>query len=66
MFPLIAAGFVYANGRAAGQVDMTPIVTGAFLRDANLAHLWFLWDLTIFYALAAALAGGVGSLFPSA
>ena len=52
----VAAGFVYANGRAAGQVDMTRITSGAFLGTASLVHLWFLWDLMIFCLVAVALA----------
>jgi glucans biosynthesis protein C len=30
-------------------------MSGAFLGRASLAHLWFLWDLMIFYAIAVAL-----------
>jgi glucan biosynthesis protein C len=56
VYPPIAAAFLYANGRASGSVDMTPISSGAFLQTVTLAHLWFLWDLMIFYAIAAALA----------
>ena len=57
VYPLIAAGFIYANTRAAGRVDMTPLTSGAFLQVANLAHLWFLWYLLIFCAVAAAVSG---------
>jgi peptidoglycan/LPS O-acetylase OafA/YrhL len=56
VFPAVSAGFVYANGHASGRVDMSPITSGAFLRTANLTHLWFLWDLMILYAAAAAIA----------
>lgn len=55
VFTALAAGFTYANGRAAGAVDMSPITSGAFLAGASLAHLWFLWDLAIFCAAAALL-----------
>jgi glucan biosynthesis protein C len=55
VFTAAAAGFAFANGRAAGDVDMTPITSGAFLGRASLAHLWFLWDLMIFYVIAVAL-----------
>ena len=58
----VAAGFAYANGRAAGQVDMSSITSGAFLRTATLGHLWFLWDLMIFYVAAALLAPLVGRI----
>jgi glucans biosynthesis protein C len=56
VYPALATGFVYANGHAAGRVDMSPITSGAFLKTANLAHLWFLWDLMIFYAAAVVIA----------
>jgi glucans biosynthesis protein C len=52
VFPLVSAGFVFANGRAAGIVDWTPITSRAFLQNPSLIHLWFLWDLAIFYAAA--------------
>jgi glucan biosynthesis protein C len=52
IFPLVTAGFVFANGRAAGVLDWTPITSGAFLQHPSLLHLWFLWDLTIFYVTA--------------
>ena len=55
VFTAVAAGFTYANTRAAGAVDMTAITSGAFLARARLAHLWFLWDLTLFYAAAVIL-----------
>ena len=56
VYTAVSAGFVYANGHAAGRVDMSPITSGAYLKTASLAHLWFLWDLMIFYAAAAAMA----------
>jgi hypothetical protein len=52
IFPLVTAGFVFANGRAAGGVDWTEITSGAFLEHPSLIHLWFLWDLAIFYGVA--------------
>jgi fucose 4-O-acetylase-like acetyltransferase len=62
VYPLSAAGFVFATGRAAGIVDWTPVATGAFLRDPSLMHLWFLWDLTIFYVAALAIAPLAGRM----
>ena len=56
VYPLIAAGFIYANTNALGRVDMSPFTSGAFLATASLAHLWFLWDLMIFYAAAVLVA----------
>jgi glucan biosynthesis protein C len=56
IYTAVAAGFVYANGRAAGQVDMSLITSGAYLGTATLGHLWFLWHLMIFYVAAALLA----------
>jgi peptidoglycan/LPS O-acetylase OafA/YrhL len=53
VYTAVAAGFTYANGRAAGAVDMSSITSGAYLARASLVHLWFLWDLTLFYAAAA-------------
>ena len=62
----VAAGFAYANGRAAGQVDMSPITSGAFLETATLGHLWFLWHLMIFYVAAALLSPLVSRISTSA
>jgi glucan biosynthesis protein C len=56
IFPLIKAGFVFANGRAAGAVDWTLASPAAILATATLGHLWFLWDLTLFYAAALLIA----------
>jgi glucan biosynthesis protein C len=56
VYPLSAAGYVFATGRAAGAVDWAVITTGAFLQRPSLLHLWFLWDLAIFYAAALAIA----------
>jgi peptidoglycan/LPS O-acetylase OafA/YrhL len=55
LFVAITAGFTYTNGRAAGAVDMTPVTSGAFLRRPSLAHLWFLWDLMVFYVAVVAI-----------
>lgn len=55
-FTAVAAGFVYAAGRGAGRVDLSPITTGAYMARASLVHLWFLWYLLIFYAAAVILA----------
>jgi glucan biosynthesis protein C len=63
IFPLVAAGFTFANGRAAGLIDWTPITSGSFLQHPTLIHFWFLWDLAIFYA-AALLVVPVASRAP--
>jgi peptidoglycan/LPS O-acetylase OafA/YrhL len=55
VYTAAAAAFAFANGRLAGDIDMTPITSGAFLGRASLAHFWFLWDLMIFYVVAVAL-----------
>jgi glucan biosynthesis protein C len=55
LFVAIAAGFTFTNGRAAGTLDMTPVTSGAFLRSPSLGHLWFLWDLMIFYVAVVAI-----------
>ena len=55
VYPLVSAGFVFANGRAGGAVDWTPIASGSFLQHPSLIHFWFLWDLAIFYAAALVL-----------
>ena len=55
IFTATAAAFTFANGRLAGDIDMTPITSGAFLRRASLGHLWFLWDLMFFYVVAVAV-----------
>ena len=56
VYPLSAAGHVFATGRAAGAVDWTAITSGAFLQRPSLLHLWFLWDLAIFCVAALAIA----------
>lgn len=53
VFTASAAGFIYATRRAGGALDLGPLESGPFLHRPLLAHLWFLWDLTIFYAAAA-------------
>jgi glucan biosynthesis protein C len=52
VFPLVSAGFTFANGRASGAIHWTPITSGSFLQHPTLIHFWFLWDLAIFYAVA--------------
>jgi peptidoglycan/LPS O-acetylase OafA/YrhL len=54
LYPLTAAGFVFALGRGvtAGAPGWEYITSGAFLMQANLIHLWFLYDLLILYAAA--------------
>ena len=51
--PLVLIGFAYAVGRAGGNAGSG---AGALLRaigDAGLIHLWFLYDLLLFCAVAA-------------
>jgi surface polysaccharide O-acyltransferase-like enzyme len=55
VYPLVEAGFIFANGRATGTIDWTPVTSGSFLQPPTLIHLWFLWDLAIFYAAAILL-----------
>jgi glucans biosynthesis protein C len=55
LLPPIVAGFLYASGRVTGVTDWTPLTSGAFLRPPSLAHLWFLYDLLLFYVSAALL-----------
>lgn len=62
ILPAVVAGFIYANSRAGGTLDMSAAESGPVLRRPLLAHLWFLWDLTIFYAAAALLAPLVSRL----
>ena len=56
VLPAVAAGFIYANLRAGTTLDLSAAESGPVLRRPLLAHLWFLWDLAIFYAAAALLA----------
>ena len=53
VFIAVAAGFIYATRRGGTPLDLAALETGSFLRRPMLAHLWFLWDLTILYAAAA-------------
>ena len=55
VFIAIAAGFIYATSRAGTSLDLGAAETGSILHRPFLAHLWFLWDLTIFYAATALL-----------
>jgi glucans biosynthesis protein C len=55
LLPPIVAGFSYASGRVTGVTDWTPLTSGAFLRPPSLTHLWFLYDLLLFYVAAALL-----------
>jgi hypothetical protein len=56
-YPLTAAGFLFAlrRGATAGAPGWEYLTSGAFLTQANLIHLWFLYDLLLLYA--AALVG---------
>jgi surface polysaccharide O-acyltransferase-like enzyme len=54
LYPLTAAGFVFALGQG-GTVDAPGweiMTSSTFLRQTNLIHLWFLYDLLILYAAA--------------
>jgi glucan biosynthesis protein C len=55
VFIAVAAGFVYATRRGGTPLDLAALETGSILRRPMLAHLWFLWDLTILYAAAAVI-----------
>ena len=64
MFPLVRAGFVYANARADGLSPASAWAgvasafrTGAVFAEASPIHLWFLEYLMIYYALALAVLG---------
>jgi glucan biosynthesis protein C len=54
LYPLTAAGFVFAwgQGAAADAPGWEYITSGVFLTQMNLIHLWFLYDLLIFYTAA--------------
>ena len=63
-FPLVRAGFVYANARADGLPPAsawagvaTAFRSGAVFAEASPIHLWFLEYLTIYYGLALAVLG---------
>jgi glucan biosynthesis protein C len=57
IFPLVKSGFIFANAQAAGAMDWTQVLSPAeMFRDPTLAHLWFLWDLMLFYAAALLVA----------
>ena len=64
MFPLIRAGFVYANSRAVGLPPASAWAgvartfrSGAVFAEASPIHLWFLEYLMIYYGLALAVLG---------
>jgi glucan biosynthesis protein C len=52
VIPASMAGFLYANAGAGTTLDIATLDTGPILRRPVLGHLWFLWDLMIFYAAA--------------
>jgi glucan biosynthesis protein C len=56
LYPLTAAGFVFALGRGgtAGAPGWEYMTSGTFLMRPNLIHLWFLYDLLLLYAVALA------------
>ncbi len=56
LYPLTAAGFVFALGRGgtAGAPGWGYVTSGTFLTRPNLIHLWFLYDLLLLYAAALA------------
>jgi surface polysaccharide O-acyltransferase-like enzyme len=56
LYPLTAAGFVFALGRGAtaGAPGWGYMTSGTFLMRPNLIHLWFLYDLLLIYSAALA------------
>jgi glucan biosynthesis protein C len=54
LFPLSKAGFVLAQlgGVPAFTKAVNYIASGMFLENLTLIHLWFLYDLLMFYAVA--------------
>jgi len=57
LFPLVAMTMVW--GRTAPQPPAGPAGFVAPLLSFPLAHLWFLWVLTLFYAAAVAVRQGI-------
>ena len=57
----IGIAFLYAARRAGTTLDLPP---DAFERRPGLGHLWFLWDLMIFYIVVVA-AAPLASRIPS-
>lgn len=55
VIPASMAGFLYANARAESGLDVMTLDTGPLLRKPLLGHLWFLWDLVLFYAATVVL-----------
>ena len=56
--PLVLAGFYFAithGGRMSGPELIARAVPGLRLSQLSLVHLWFLWYLVLFYAVALGL-----------
>jgi peptidoglycan/LPS O-acetylase OafA/YrhL len=54
--PLAALGFVFAARREGMALPAELVGGGRLLRESILGHLWFLYDLLIFYVAAVVLA----------
>jgi glucans biosynthesis protein C len=62
LFPLVRAGFTFANVQAAGSSGWDAVAATSLFADLGLMHLWFLWDLAIFYVAAVILVPLAGRL----
>jgi len=62
LHPVVGAGYVFANGVQSGSLGDGLAAAGAALVDGSLLfrdstlHLWFMYDLLFFYAIALVLA----------
>lgn len=62
LYPLVAGGFTFANaaqraGLAAGLAEVRAgLAGGSLLPGNNTMHLWFLYDLIVYYLAALAIA----------
>ncbi|MEX1128961.1 MAG: acyltransferase family protein [Vicinamibacterales bacterium] len=52
VIPLVALGFLFAVGQAAGDTGLVGLPQGSILREPILGHLWFLYNLLFYYAAA--------------
>ena len=61
LHPIVGAGYVFANGVQSGSLSDGLAAAGAALVDGSLLfrdstlHLWFMYDLLFFYAIALML-----------
>ena len=55
VMPLVALAFVFAMRRVGAPPPASDLLRPSLLRAPILGHLWFLYDLVIFYAAAALL-----------